>query len=512
MDVGRFFGGDLALLLPELFVRAAACLLLAGGAVVATSPRWEYPLIGQAWGGLTVVVLLVARRLEGGQWATADRTLRGGRLVHDGLATGLSRVLRGAGVGTLLGAKGEIGSSRLWAFEYPLLRLFAILGSRLLLRAHDLRTRYLAIELQSLCLYVLAAFGRGSAHSTEAGLKYFVLGALASGLLLYGCSLVYGLLGATGYEERGRLLSVGGTSEQGAVRVGFTLIVVALLFKRAVAPFHRWSPDVIEGAPRSASRYLAAVTKVAVVGALLRLCWGPFAGLREGRLPLLLATSALSRVIGALGALRQRRVKRFLAYSTIGHRGYLLRGVASGSLLGVQGVVVYRLVYVVRSVTVWSALRACRRPKWDGSGWSKDGVASEPVVYRTDLAGLSRTNPALARTLTVARFSRAGIPPRAGFRAKFGVFFAARDGALYGLAVVGVLSAVVGTFYYLRWVKIRYFDGDPERGSIGDRYQRTVSREVAWVRGSGRRARRLLRVYPTALLVTAHHRSLSLAV
>jgi NADH-quinone oxidoreductase subunit N len=329
------------------------------------------------------------------------------------------------------------------AFEYPLLRLLALLGRRFLVSAEDLRIFYLALELQSLALYVLAASARGSAYSTEAGLKYFRLGAFASGLFLLGSSLIYGYLGSTNYHVIGQLLST--PLESSSVEVGFVLIIAAISFKLAAAPFHRWSPDVREGAPATSGRFFATVTKIAALGALIRRCFGPFYGLwisNIGIRPFVLR-SGLSRRISALASLGQRRRKRFLAYSAIGHRGFRLRGIATGTFDGLQATLTYLALYVIGSLGRWSV------------------VVTSGTRYFTDLGGLSRRHPALAGVIAVSRFSRAGVPPRAGFLAKLSVLFAARQSSRvqtrYRLAIFSVLVSVVGAYYYLRIIKIRYF-------------------------------------------------------
>jgi len=371
-------------------------------------------------------------------------------VIYDGRSQTLKLLRVVASMGCILALrKGEN--------QNAMLRLFALLGSMVMVTAKDLMVFYLALELQSLSLYVLASSARGSAYSTEAGLKYFRLGAFASGLFLLGSSLVYGFLGTTRYDTIGQL--VGTYSNEAATApgaslfvpnstwllIGFGLITTAVRFKLAAVPFHRWSPDVLEGAPTTSSRFLASVPKVAAFGALVRMAYRPFYTLWFDLLPVIAIRSALSMIVAALSALGQRRMKRFLAYSGIGHMGFRLMGLASGTLEGRQASLVYLSIYIVGSIGIWAAVTS-----------SSSSIASGR--YFTDIVGLARRHAAFACVFAVARFSRAGVPPMAGFFAKLSVFFSAREGANYILAVIAVLASVVGAFYYLRLIKIRYFD------------------------------------------------------
>jgi NADH-quinone oxidoreductase subunit N len=350
------------------------------------------------------------------------------------------------------------------AFEYPMLRLLAVLGRLGLLAAQDLRLVYLALELQSLALYALAAFRRGSAYSTEAGLKYFMLGAFASGLFLLGASLVYGFLGTTSREALERL-TAGGLADAVALPVsrGFRLRAVARLFKLAMAPFHRWSPDVMEGSPASSSLFFAAVSKVAMLVILARLAFGPFYALAPLWVNVFAVGAGLSRRMAALAALRQRRLKRFFAYSAMGHSGYRLRGMSCATLEGLSASLRYRAIYVAGSLALWTTLLASQSlaapSAATGSLGSAAAPALRPATYLTDLGSRGSAAPALAASYAMARFSRAGVPPRSGFLAKLSVLFAAREGGLYGLAFVAMATSMVGAYYYLRIMKIRYFEG-----------------------------------------------------
>ena len=329
-------------------------------------------------------------------------------------------------------------------FEFPVLVLFATVGAMGMASAANLITLYLSLELLSLCSYVLAAFARDELRSAEAGLKYFVLGALASGLLLYGISLVYGFSGTMDFTGVAHVLMSSGGASAGMV-VGVVFVIVGLAFKVAAAPFHMWTPDVYEGAPTPVTTFLATASKVAAMGLFLRTMAEPFGAVLGSWRLILEIISIVSMILGALAAIGQTRIKRLMAYSSIGHMGYALIGLAVGGPVGVRGVLVYMIVYVFMAAGTFGCILAMRRR----------GVALERIE---DLSGLSRTDPALALAFAVFMFSMAGIPPLSGFFAKLYVFLAAVDAQMWTLAVIGVLTSVVSAFYYIRIVKVMYID------------------------------------------------------
>ncbi|MBV8870565.1 MAG: NADH-quinone oxidoreductase subunit NuoN [Acetobacteraceae bacterium] len=329
-------------------------------------------------------------------------------------------------------------------FEFPVLVLFATVGAMGMASASNLITLYLSLELLSLCSYVLAAFARDELRSAEAGLKYFVLGALASGLLLYGISLVYGFSGTMDFTGVAHVLISSGGPSPGMV-VGVVFVIVGLAFKVAAAPFHMWTPDVYEGAPTPVTTFLATASKVAAMGLFLRTMAEPFGAVLGSWRLILEIISIFSMILGALAAIGQTNIKRLMAYSSIGHMGYALIGLAVGGPVGVRGVLVYMIVYVFMAAGTFGCILAMRRR----------GVALERIE---DLSGLSRTDPALALAFAVFMFSMAGIPPLSGFFAKLYVFLAAVDAQMWALAVIGVLTSVVSAFYYIRIVKVMYFD------------------------------------------------------
>ena len=328
-------------------------------------------------------------------------------------------------------------------FEYPVLILLATLGMMLMISANGLIALYLGLELQSLALYVVAAINRDSEKSTEAGLKYFVLGALSSGMLLYGASLIYGFTGHTQFPAIAAALGAGPISI--GVVFGIVFFIAGIAFKVSAVPFHMWTPDVYEGAPTPVTAFFAAAPKAAAMAIFVRALVGGF-GPAEGDWQQVITFIAIaSMLLGAFAAIGQKNIKRLMAYSSIGHMGFALVGLAAGTQAGVEGVIVYMAIYVAMTLGVFAVILSMRR----------QGHMVEEIG---DLAGLSRTHPVMAFVFAALLFSLAGIPPLAGFFAKFYVFLAAIEAQLYALSVIGVLSSVVGAYYYLRLVKIMYFD------------------------------------------------------
>jgi NADH-quinone oxidoreductase subunit N len=330
-------------------------------------------------------------------------------------------------------------------FEYPILVIFSTLGMMLLVSAGDLIALYLGLELMSLCLYVLAAIQRDTVRASEAGLKYFVLGALSSGMLLYGCSLIYGFTGNVTFAGIAQAAGQGGIG----LVFGLVFLFAGLCFKVSAVPFHMWTPDVYEGAPTPVTTFFAASPKVAAIAVFIRAALEAFPGIATQWQQILVFVAIASMVLGAFAAIGQRNIKRLMAYSSIGHMGFALIGLAAGTAEGVQGVLVYMAIYLAMTLGTFAVILSMRRP---------EGQVEEIA----DLAGLARTNPAMAFFLAMLLFSLAGIPPLAGFFAKFYVFLAAIQAGLYTLAVIGVLASVVGAYYYLLIVKIMYFDEPAE--------------------------------------------------
>ena len=328
-------------------------------------------------------------------------------------------------------------------FEFPVLVITASLGMMVMISANNLITLYLGLELQSLSLYVLAAINRDSVRSTEAGLKYFVLGALSSGMLLYGASLIYGFTGHVDFTGIAEAMSGSGRSL--GLIFGLVFLLAGIAFKISAVPFHMWTPDVYEGAPSPITAFFAAAPKIAAMAMLIRVVIGAFEPVTPDWQQIIVFISIASMVLGAFAAIGQTNIKRLMAYSSIGHMGYALVGLSAGTQSGVSGVILYMLIYMVMTIGTFACIISMRR---------RDGLVEDI----NDLAGLSQRNPMMAFVLTLLMFSLAGIPPLAGFFAKYFVFIAAIEAGLYALAIIGVLASVIGAYYYLRIIKIMWFD------------------------------------------------------
>ena len=429
---------NLGLAVPELILAIGAMALLLLGVLRGEG---SFRLISYLSIGvlLTALVAVIPSNAE-------TAVTFSGLFIVDGFS-GFTKVLvlLGSAAAVLLSID-YLEQEKLDRFEYPVLVVLATLGMLMMVSANDLISLYMGIELQSLALYVLAAIQRDSARSTESGLKYFVLGALSSGMLLYGASLIYGYTGATGFPEiAAALADQDGTSI--GLLFGLVFLIAGLAFKVSAVPFHMWTPDVYEGAPTPVTAFFAVAPKIAAIALFVRAMIGPFPAITGDWQQIIVFLSIASMVLGAVTALVQTNIKRLMAYSSIGHVGFALVGLAAGTQEGVSAVLIYMAIYLVMNVGAFSLILAMRR---------KEG----PVEDINDLAGLSKTRPAMALALLVFMFSLAGIPPLAGFFGKFYVFVAAIDAGLIALSIIGVLASVIGAFYYLRIVKIMYFD-DP---------------------------------------------------
>ena len=347
-----------------------------------------------------------------------------------------------------------ITDNKIGKFEYPIIILLSILGMFFMVSSNDIILFYLGLELQSLSLYILASIDRDNLRSSESGIKYFVLSALSSGLLLYGCSLLYGFTGSTNFDLIADQLIKDNT---GAV-FAMVFVLVGLAFKVSAVPFHMWTPDVYEGAPTSITSYFAVVPKVAGLAVLIKFMFIPFSNILSEWQLIIIFISIASMILGAVAAIVQKNIKRLLAYSSIGHVGYALAGVATGVISGYESSIIYISIYVVMNIGAFSCLYLLK----------KDGVYRENI---SDLSGLSKKQPLLAISFLVILFSLAGIPPLAGFFAKFYVFTAVIEQKMYALAIIGLLTTVISAFYYLRIIKIIYFDDsaisfDPVKNSV----------------------------------------------
>lgn len=449
----------LSLLNPEIILLAGAVILLMYGAFRGA----------RATGGITLLavatMMFAASQLQLG--APAELGLND-LFVTDAFSQFIKLVI-------LISASLVVGMSFDWLaheehkkFEYPVLVLLSTLGMLVMVSANDLLTLYLGLELSSLALYVLAAYDRDNPVSAEAGLKYFVLGALASGLMLFGSSLVYGYMGSTNFTVIADLLSQRSDAEGGVAYgaiVGMVLLVIGFSFKISAVPFHMWTPDVYQGAPTPVTMLFATAPKLAAMAVFIRLLMQPFADMLPDWQNILAIIAVASMAVGAFGALTQSNIKRLLAYGSIGHIGYTLVGLAAGTPEGIKAVLIYLTLYAFMSVGTFGFVLFMRR-------------AGEQVESLDDLKGLSKTHPRAALFMLIMMFSMAGVPPFAGFYGKMFVFLAAMQAELYTLAVVGVLTSVVAAFYYLKIIKLMYFD-EPELGI--ERYVPFVSRVVLFI-------------------------------
>ncbi|WP_265519517.1 NADH-quinone oxidoreductase subunit NuoN [Nitratireductor luteus] len=425
---------SLILAVPELALAIGAMALLMIG--VFSGDRAD----------TTVTGLAVALFLAAIAWIVIFPT-DGPAFENAFISDAFSRVMKlltlvGAAV-TLIMSVGFAKAEKFDKFEYPVLIMLSTLGMMLMISANDMIALYLGLELQSLALYVVAAINRDNARATEAGLKYFVLGALSSGMLLYGVSLVYGFTGNTGFEAIAAALS-GGERQLGLV-FGLVFVLAGLAFKISAVPFHMWTPDVYEGAPTPVTAFFAAAPKMAAMALLVRVTMGAFEPVALDWQQIVVFISIASMLLGAFAAIGQRNIKRLMAYSSIAHMGFALVGLAANSEAGVRGVVIYMLIYLAMTLGTFAFILAMRRN-------------DNNLEQIDDLAGLSSTNPMMATIMTILMFSLAGIPPLAGFWAKWYVFLAAIEAQLYWLAVIGVVASVVGAFYYIRIIKVMWFD------------------------------------------------------
>src|SRR5437667_2558322 len=423
--------------LPEIVLAIGAMLLLMVGAF-----RGEQTAKGIEGAAILLLVLtgLIVVLLPAGKLVTF-----GGSFIVDGFARFLKLLALAGSAAAILMSSNYLALEKRETFEYAILILLSTTGMLMLISAADLIALYLGLELMSLALYVLAAFERDSVRSTEAGLKYFVLGALSSGMLLYGASLIYGFTGTVSFAGIAKAAEAGGIG----LVFGLVFLFAGFCFKVSAVPFHMWTPDVYEGAPTPITAFLAAAPKVAGIAMFVRTTIVAFPGITTQWQQIVVFVAIASMALGAFAAIGQRNIKRLMAYSSIGHMGFALVGLAAGTPEGVQGVLVYMAIYVTMTLGTFACILSMRR----------DGQMVESIA---DLSGLARTKPTMAFFLAMLLFSLAGVPPLAGFFAKFYVFLAAIQAGLFTLAVIGVVLSVVGAYYYLVIVKVMYFD-EPAR-------------------------------------------------
>ena len=422
--------------LPELILTVGVLVLILYGAF-----KGERSTEGVTVGAL--IVLIVALFAVASQPLGAKITTLNGSFIVDGFARVMKALVLLGSIAALLLARDLFERERIARFEYPILIVLSSIGMLIMVSANDLIGLYLGLELQSLAAYVIASFHRDDVRSTEAGLKYFVLGALSSGMLLYGASLVYGFTGHVSFP--GIVTALRETQVGLGVVLGIVFVAAGVAFKLAAVPFHMWTPDVYEGAPTPVTAFFASAPKMAAMAMAVRVFVGAFPGVIDEWRQIIVFVAIASMALGSFAAIGQRNIKRLMAYSSIANVGYALIGLAAGTQEGVRGVVVYRAVYLAMTLGAFAVILGLRR-------------GNRMFDTIDDLSGLSRTHPWLAFCLAAMMFSLAGIPPLAGFFAKFYVFAAAIQAGLVALAVIGVVTSVIGSYYYLRIVKVMYFD------------------------------------------------------
>ena len=422
---------------PEIFISLSIMFLLILGVFKKDSSNLiHYLSIGS---------LLITGILTFNNPVDVDITLFNGSYIVDDLASFMKILTILGGAIVLLISRKYLRVFKIFLIEYPILILCSILGMMVMISSYDLIVFYVGLELQSLALYVLASFNRDQLKSSESGLKYFVLSALSSGLLLYGCSLIYGFSGSTNFN----VISETTNPTQFGLTFGIVFILVGLAFKISAVPFHMWAPDVYEGSPTSVTLFFAIVPKVAALTVFIRFLYVPFFNMFDQWQPIIIFLSIASMIFGAIAAIGQNNLKRLVAYSSIGHIGYALAGLAIGSNEGIQSSIIYISIYIVMNLALFCCLFMLKRN-------------DEYFETIEDLSGLSKNHPVLSLSLLTILFSLAGIPPLAGFFAKFYVFKSVIEQSMYFLAIIGLLSTVIAAFYYLRIIKVIYFDKEKE--------------------------------------------------
>ena len=430
---------NLELVFPEIFLSLSIMFLLILGVFKKNSSK----LIQN----ISLIVLLISAVIIFNETLGIQETLLfNGSVIVDYLSSFMKIITLLAAFLVLVISSNYLKTFKIFKIEYPILILSSVLGMMVMISSNDLIVFYMGLELQSLALYVLATFNRDQLKSSEAGLKYFVLSALSSGLLLYGCSLIYGFTGSTNFN----LIASQLNSNEYAITFGIVFILVGLAFKISAVPFHMWAPDVYEGSPTSVTLFFTMVPKIAALTVFIRFLYVPFLNLIEQWQMILIFLSIASMLFGAIAAIGQTNLKRLIAYSSISHIGYALAGLATGSNNGIQSSVIYITIYILMNLGFFSCLLMMKR----------NNKYFEDIE---DLSGLSKNHPLLSLSLLLILFSLAGIPPLAGFFAKFYIFKSVLEQSMFFLAIVGLLSTVVAAFYYLRIIKIMYFDKEKEK-------------------------------------------------
>jgi|TARA_B110000211_G_scaffold222048_1_gene270317 NADH-quinone oxidoreductase subunit N len=423
---------NLNIILPEVFLTLSIFSILMIGVFIKKSFNLIFNLTS------LIILLTIAIILNG---SNDVEKVFSESFIRDAYSNFFKILILTSSLFVLNASKNFIIDNDLAKFEYPIIVLLSILGMFFMVSSNDIILFYLGLELQSLSLYILASIDRDNLKSSESGIKYFILSALSSGLLLYGCSLLYGFTGSTNFDLIRDLL----TKENTGAVFAMVFILVGLAFKVSAVPFHMWTPDVYEGAPTSITSYFAVVPKVAGLAVLIKFMFIPFSNILAEWQTIIIFISIASMILGAVAAIGQKNIKRLLAYSSIGHVGYALAGVATGVVSGYESSIVYISIYVIMNIGAFSCLYLLK----------KNNEYKENI---SDLSGISKKHPILAISFLIILFSLAGIPPLGGFFAKFYVFTAVIEQKMYALAIIGLLTTVISAFYYLKIIKTIYFD------------------------------------------------------
>jgi NADH-quinone oxidoreductase subunit N len=439
------FENNIKLVLPELFLCSSIIGLLFFGSFVSLSRSYRYPLVATNVGYLLILALLLTLILVIHNPLVSGSVFNGVFIV-DGLSTVAKISVLISSIGCLFISSGYVKTYQINNFEYFVIVALAIFGQLILISSADFLTAYLALEIQSFAFYLMAAFKRDSAYSTEAGLKYFLLGSFSSTLLLFGVSLLYGFFGTTNFSILSLLLFES-TDFKTLADIAFFLILIGLLFKLAAAPFHIWSPDVYEGAPLNSTIFFAIVPKISIMVLLFRI-YGALASSSDIWGVAILVSSVCSVIVGSFVTLKQKRLKKLLAYSGINHVGYLLLGVSMFTVESVSSVFFYLFAYMITGLAMWGIVSVLKRA---------DSVGSHTTTI-ADLGAMVKVNPTLAVILAICLFSLAGIPPLIGFYAKLGIFQSALNSGFFTIASFIILTSVISTFYYIRLIKSAYFE------------------------------------------------------
>jgi len=500
------FDNDFIALLPEVFLINATILLLIYGVVYSNVHKVFEPLVRNvAWLGIASIVITLIL-LKGSPLTIANLCYN--NLIIDNFTYFFKVGLLISTACTILMCLQFFQQEALTAFESIVLILLSTCSMLFMISAYDLIAMYLAIELQSLCFYVIAASKRNSEFSTEAGLKYFILGAFSSGILLFGCSMIYGFTGVTNLEELAKIFCCapfasqpfGADASWSGVFMGILFIAVGFLFKITAVPFHMWAPDVYEGSPTYVTAFFSIAPKIAILANMLRVFIYSFYDPTWQQL--FVFCSIASMVLGAFAALSQNKIKRLLAYSSIGHVGYLLIGFSCGTIEGIQSLLIGLFIYILMTINIFAVVLALRQK----SEQQKSSNFAR-LKYISDLGALAKTNPILAITISITMFSYAGIPPLAGFCSKFYLFFAALGSGAYLLALIGILTSVISCFYYIRFVKIMYFD-TPKTWIL----YKPMDREKSILLGITLLGITFFFLYPSPLFLVTHQMALSLCI